>query len=431
MIRIMLLLLGREIIQRHWKPLLAMGLIWFVAGLSVVIDALDGKTVIPSHAFGYFLLPEALVCLLAVFGSRGTARQMRLVQAVALLSLALLILSATPASNFILAMVFGLCFLVDGSVRIGSAYVVRYPNWKLGMAGGIAEVFLAIATLQPWPTWYEGTVGCNVGAVMMLSSIGIIHIAIRIRKLEAGAPISTLFSSSTFLFVLDHDYPADEVERGDVIVHVWTPTGLANTPLRQRAINRYIAAVDHNGAISTGHAALEMQPNVYISHYPAVEIDRSPEDFGRILRATADNNVPGRFQPSYAEEAADWCESTVKVTIKNADIKKMTAFWEHYSKDNTYNLTNRNCSSSVARALDAAFEGVFRDRRWPILSILGAISYPELWAAGLMRQRAETMAWTPGLVLDYARALSAVIDPPDMTWRRLVYRRQYSKAPDS
>ncbi len=36
---------------------------------------------------------------------------------------------------------------------------------------------------------------------------------------------------------------------------------------------------------------------------------------------------------------------------------------------------------------------------------------PELWLAAQIRKRAKTMAWTPGLVRDYARALSLLVDP--------------------
>ncbi|MCX2699453.1 HdeD family acid-resistance protein, partial [Ochrobactrum chromiisoli] len=385
MIRIILILLGREIIQRHWKILLITGGVWLLLGTFIAIDALDGKTVIPSRFFGYFLLPEAIVGLLAAAGSQGTARRMRVVQGVALFSVALLIISATPASHFTLAMVLGFCFLVDGSVRIGSAWVVRYPRWRLGLIGGIAEVCIAIATLQPWPTWYAGTVAFNVGAVMILTSLGILNIATRLRRLEEGAAISSIFNRNQFW---NKPVSSPLNYRSELIVHVWTPTGLAMTPLHQRAINRYIAAVDTNGVISTGHAALEMTPNVYISHYPAVEIDRSPDEFTRTLRATADNNVPGRFLPSYQQESAEWCQSTVQVVIKNIDASRLNAFWQHYSADNTYNLTNRNCSSAVADALDAALEGVYRDHNWPIMTALRAIIYPELWAAGLMRKRA-------------------------------------------
>ncbi|SPL62464.1 HdeD family acid-resistance protein [Ochrobactrum soli] len=428
MIRIVLILLGREIIQRHWKILLITGGVWLLLGTFIAIDALDGKTIIPSRFFGYFLLPEAAVGLLAAAFSQGTARRMRVVQGIALFAVALLILSATPASHFTLAMVLGFCFLVDGSVRIGSAWVVRYPRWRLGLMGGIAEVCIAVATLQPWPTWYAGTVAFNVGAVMILTSLGILNIATRVRRLEEGASISSIFNRNPLWNKPDSSSLAHSANRSELIVHVWTPTGQVMTPLHQRAINRYIAAVDTNGVISTGHAALEMAPHVYISHYPAVEIDRSPDEFTRTLRATADNNVPGRFLPSYQEESAEWCQSTVQVVIKNIDASRLNAFWQHYSADNTYNLTNRNCSSAVADALDAALEGVYRDHNWPIMTALRAIIYPELWAAGLMRKRAESMAWTPGLVLDYARALSALVDPPKsfLTFPKLRLLKKYA-----
>lgn len=418
MIRILFLFLGREIIRRHWKTLFIIGIFWFVLGIAIIIDALDGETLLHPHTFAYFLLPEAAVSLFAAAGSDGTARKMRIVQGIALLAVALLIFTSSAASNFLLALVFGLCFLVDGSMRIASAWVVRYPRWKIGIFGGVFELLLAIATLQPWPTWYEGTVGANVGAVIVLSSLGIIHVAWRIHSLEAGAPLSRLFGRSSLLSAISTHQNTEQTttKRGQLIVHVWTPTGTAMTPLRQRAISRYIAAVDADGVISTGHAALELAPDVYISHYPAVEIDRSPNEFSRTLRATADNNIEGRYLPDYQSEAAGWCDSTVQVIIKNIDEDKLRAFWNSYKSDNTYNLTNRNCSSVVADALDAALEGVYRHKRWPVFSALRAIVYPELWAASLMRKRAETMAWTPGLVLDYARALSAIVDPKPGFW---------------
>ncbi|MDM7851265.1 HdeD family acid-resistance protein [Pseudochrobactrum kiredjianiae] len=418
MIRILFLFLGREIILRHWKTLFIIGVCWFLLGLGVFIDALDGDTYLHPHTFAYFLLPEAAISLLAAAGSDGTAKQMRIVQGIALLAVSVLIFTSSAATNFLLALVFGLCFLIDGTMRIASAWVVRFPRWKLGIAGGIFELILAIATLQPWPTWYEGTVGANVGAVLILSSLGIIHVAWRIHSLEAGAPLSRLFGRSSLLSAITthHHQPQATTKRGELIVHVWTPTGTAMTPLRQRAISRYIAAVDADGVISTGHAALELQPDLYISHYPAVEIDRSPNEFSRTLRATADNNIEGRYLPDYRSEADGWCESTVQVIIKNIDEDKLRAFWSTYKADNTYNLTNRNCSSVVADALDAALEGVYRHKRWPVFSAIRAIIYPELWAASLIRKRAESMAWTPGLVLDYARALSAIVDPKPGFW---------------
>lgn len=429
MIRILFLLLGREIIQRHWRTLLVISTLWIIGGSLIVIDALDGKTLIPTRIFGYFLLPEAVLCLFAAIASQGTARRMRIVQGVALLGVGLLIVSATPASNFALAMLFGLCFLIDGTVRIGSAWVVRYPRWRIGLIGGIVEVLIAIGTLQPWPTWYAGTVGVNVGAVLILTGIGLMSIAFRIKRLEPDASLTSILSRNPFNQRAAQLYRKRTARnRKSLIVHVWTPTGTAMTTLRQRAINRYIAAVDTNGVISTGHSALEMAPDLYISHYPAAEIDRNPDQFSRTLRATADNNVSGRFLPSYEFESSDWCPSTVQVEIKNIDAARLRRFWKHYRANDTYNLTNRNCSSAVADALDAALEGVYREHRWPVFKALQAVVFPELWAAGLMRKRAESMAWTPGLVLDYARALSALVDHSERPTAKQSFRlvKKYS-----
>ncbi|MFM9597898.1 hypothetical protein ACKI1O_52455, partial [Streptomyces scabiei] len=82
---------------------------------------------------------------------------------------------------------------------------------------------------------------------------------------------------------------------------------------------------------------------------PAVEISRSPDEFTRQLRATPNNNVPGIFQPDYQTESRKWCPSTRKVRIRNYSEARLTAFWEKYRQNESYNLTHRNCSSSVAR----------------------------------------------------------------------------------
>jgi hypothetical protein len=219
-------------------------------------------------------------------------------------------------------------------------------------------------------------------------------------------------------------------------VHVWTPVGSAKGEARRQLIvDRYIAAVDRNGVISTGHAALESPEGIYISLYPGVEIDRSPDDFARLLRATRENDVPGLFQPDYPTESKAWCPSTVQVRIRNYDPARLRRFWDTYRQDTTYNLTYRNCSSSVSRALEAAIEGASA-RVWGRLGgwrpFLRVIATPELWVAAQLRKRAATMAWTPGLTLDYARALSMLADPRPSGWvkmtrlalRRMLHSRQ-------
>ncbi|MGB9330458.1 MAG: hypothetical protein WCB10_06795 [Steroidobacteraceae bacterium] len=49
-----------------------------------------------------------------------------------------------------------------------------------------------------------------------------------------------------------------------------------------------------------------------------------------------------------------------------------------------------------------------------IAPFLRSLCNPELWVASQLRKYAEAMAWTPGLVLDYARALRVAINPPPL-----------------
>jgi hypothetical protein len=60
--------------------------------------------------------------------------------------------------------------------------------------------------------------------------------------------------------VVEWDGPPTDDEKA-LTVHVWTPVGSAPGETTPRpVINRYIAAVDRDGIISTGHAALESLP---------------------------------------------------------------------------------------------------------------------------------------------------------------------------
>ena len=245
----------------------------------------------------------------------------------------------------------------------------------------------------------------------MVSATGLCGLALRIHRLPPGLPISAVLTRG---WPSESDaeaapVPETSVERqpGTVTVHIWTPTG-ALAPV---GIRRYVASFDENGRVSTGHAALEAPPGTYISHYPAVEISRT-ENFAQILRATPDNDVAGQFQPSYEEETADWCPSTQRVRLAGLDIRAIGAFWKAYRRDTTYNLTNRNCSSGVAKALDAGLEGMFEAEARSPYFLMRLLFLPELWVAGVLRRRAAAMAWTPGIVLDYARALRHVIILP-------------------
>jgi hypothetical protein len=255
---------------------------------------------------------------------------------------------------------------------------------------------------------------------IFLSGCGLLRQAARLKRLPDHAALSLWLAHGLQSAEKELEPLSIAPPIGDLIVHVWTPTGSVGDAVPQPLVDRYIAAVDAKGVVSTGHAALECPPDTYVSHYPAVEIDRSGDDFTRVLRATVDNDVAGKFQPSYAIEAAGWCNSTVQVRFERYDHGRLLAFWQRYRQDATYNLTNRNCSSSVAHCLEAALEGALASSGAGPRDFMRAMLNPELWVAAQLRKRAEAMAWTPGLVLDYARALNAAIQPSPWGWYTLI-----------
>ncbi|WCM20821.1 DUF308 domain-containing protein [Paraburkholderia bryophila] len=466
MVRLVMILLGVDYLRTRWRALQLIGWVSLLLGVVVFVDALDSALYFPITPFALLLLLEGLATLAVAWTGMGGQRTLRYVKGFAFCCAAALILAGHHHGNFILSMIFGTLFLADGLLQIVSARVVRYRTWRFAMIGGGVEIALAVFFYQPYPTHYVGTVPYCLGLGLIFGGWNMILLSTRVRRLVSNPAVavdeaaasdnavntanatSTSSTSSTASTAstasttptsrpavpprtrtLEWDGPPG-TEEAALTVHVWTPVGTAKSEARRQPIvDRYIAAVDRNGVISTGHAALESPEGIYISLYPGVEIDRSPDDFARLLRATRENDVPGVFQPDYPTESKAWCPSTVQVRIRNYDPVRLRRFWERYREDATYNLTYRNCSSSVSRALEAAIEGasarVWGDRGgWrPFLRV---IATPELWVAAQLRKRAATMAWTPGLTLDYARALSMLADPRPSGWvtmARIAVRR--------
>ncbi|MDP4005695.1 DUF4105 domain-containing protein [Methylobacterium sp. NEAU K] len=396
-------LVGREVVRRHVHLILAAGLVLAGLGVAVMIDAFAGAVHIPERWFGLLLLADGMGSLGAGMVAAGAARRLRIFKGLFLSLAAILIMMASASSFFLLAMLFGTAFLVDGAIRIILAYLLTFSGWRTSAALGALSVAFGLFHLQPWPTWYVGTVGYCIGMFLILNGARLALAGLRTRR-TAPEP--------------DAAPAADASE--SLTVYVWTPTGQATTPARQRLIRRYVASVDVRGRFSTGHAALEQGGDLYVSHYPAVEIDRSRANLRSSLRAGPENDVPGRFLPSHRDEVADWCEATVAVTLHGVDAGRLRRFWDVYRRDTTYNFISRNCSTTVAHALDVAVEGAFNRSGHPWQSLAKALTSPEFWAAALLRNGARSMTWTPGLVLDYARALSALIDPvspvPSIAW---------------
>lgn len=423
MIQLALLLSGFHHMKANARYLLCLSLFWTATGAGIFIDGLDGQTYFPVNIFGALLLIESIVTLSVSSTGTGAQKNVLFFKGIVFLFCAVVILINHKYSNLLLSLIFGFAYILTGFFSLLSAWVIRFPGWRKSSVIGLMYITFSIILFA----LYHSAVSLFLGFTMTLSGISGLIVARRASRMSPTAGIYQMMQPAGLQGSLVTEMHDDCAPVGrfrealPLIIHVWTPEGTADAPTIPRpVINRYIAAVDETGVISAGHAAAEIPGELYISLYPEQDIDRSPSEFLRLLRASVDNDVPGRYLEDYATEASEWRDSDRRVVFAQYNKPALTLFWRNYRRTERYNLTYRNCSSSVAYALEAALEGVLADRPFR-RTFLRVCLMPELWIAAHLRRRALNMAWTPGLVLDYARALRAVVHPVPEAWhQRLV-----------
>jgi uncharacterized membrane protein HdeD (DUF308 family) len=431
-IRLLLLFLGTGAVRRAWGVLVACGVSLALLGLVIFADALRGAQYFPTRVFGWVLVVEGLVVLIAALNCDGLRRRTFYVRSLVLVIVGLVTIDPHRISFVILAMLFGTAVFIDAVLRVTTALLLRFPLWKSYLMLALLELAFAIFLLEPWPMNYVATVPYCVGVWLVVSGLSLCRVGSELRVLPEHALLQALFSRGWTSL----QEPPWAGPRETLTVHVWSARDVAEDPRSLPLVDRYVAAIDAKGVVAMGHAALEILPDVYVSHYPAVEIERSPGAFLTTIRATAENDVPGHFLPSYPVEVAGWCESTHRITLEGINGDRARAFWRTYRKDATYNLTKRNCSTAVVNVLETALEGAFGVPRPRWRELARALISPELWIASQLRSRGESWTWTPGLVRDYAEALSCVLRPPPVAWMTLAssaaatYRRARKGAAD-
>ncbi|WP_312240208.1 hypothetical protein [Pantoea sp.] len=425
MVKLIFLLTGAQVLKARWPWLAIGGLLLIVLGLLIFKDiADDGLLSVPLDTLAIFLILEGLVQIaVAIIGGLRISQE-TLLKGLSFLFIAFLIFNLPSDNNDVSAILFGIAFFTDGLLRILSSVVLRGLRWHKRCLLGIAELLLSIVILSDWPFHHHIGVPLCFALMLLSSGITLMLMARQVWQLTAESSVTSLklyHASGLRKWHGSHyrhpPFP-DQPPELPLTVYVWTPVGSATVRNRYPLIDRYIAAVDQHGVISTGHAALAMPPACYISHYPLKEIERDASRFRAILRAGEDNDVAGRFLPSLQEEVANWCQPDQQVAFPGYNPAALRYFWQSYSADSTYNLTSRNCSSTVIQAVDVAVEGILARRPFAGLHLLAD---PNFWLLGLVRGRAEEMTWTPGLVLDYVRLLKRVIEPQHSgSWLRRI-----------
>ncbi|WP_431222617.1 HdeD family acid-resistance protein [Serratia sp. L9] len=401
MIQLIILLLGSQALHSQRRVLSLFGGFWMAVGLLMLFDVLqDGRSVLALDALAVMLVLEGIVAISVALMIGATASRPVLLKGVGFLFLAFLMWDVPADDNIVATLVFGTALLLDGAVRIASSTIIQHSRWKIVALAGGFEIILSLVIFIGWPVPHRMTMPFCVGIMIMLSGWALLRMAKRLKHFSLNQ---------------SQQQPAITDEAQPLTVHVWTPVAAATDAQRRYIVDRYIAAVDGKGSISTGHASLSLAPDVYISHYPLNDISHSVQGFRALLHAGEQNNVPGRFLPGLQQEIADWCPPDKKIHFRSYNPAALRDFWLRYRQNTTYNLTRRNCSTAVILALDSALEGVLGGKNlwWRFLSL---VLDPNLWMLAILRSRGESMTWTPGLVLDYARMLQQVTERQDQRW---------------
>src|SRR3984957_4067429 len=232
MIRLALLLLGPEFIRARWHVLALIGSLWAALGVGIFLGALDGDVYFPVHVFGYLLILEALVTLIATTSNLGTQTVLRKSRGALFLVVGLLMVNPYRSASFILALLFGVTIGIDGLLRTSAAWVVRFPGWKASLLMGLLELGFAAFMIEPVPNFYAGTVAYCVGISLLFSGLGTLLLALRLRLVPPGTSLTLLFGRSRVadagtaraLLPLPATTPG---EAAPLLVRVWTPAGSA------------------------------------------------------------------------------------------------------------------------------------------------------------------------------------------------------------
>lgn len=437
MLQLAFVLIGARAFQARWYVVAAVGAVLIALAGLLPADDTAWMGILAYGALAFVFVANGLLSLLACTAAgRGAGRSLDLLKAIGFVVLGGLLMLSSSWSWLALAVLLGVALVLDGGTRFATTVVIRFNGWRTVILSCLIEFLIAAVLFVGWPLAAAQAVPLCVSLMLALTGWRILRFGLMFRTLESEAAILNLpiFAARGWYDhapVLVGEDPPPDPGQAPMVVHIWTPLGTAEGGERRLVVDRYIAAVDKNGVMSTGHSSLEAPPHVYISHYPAEELDRAAGDWMSMIRSTSQNDAPGRFLNSYQEEVADWCPAEHHIRFTRYSMRRLRAFWVGYRQNSTYNLSDRNCSTVVVAALDAALEGSMASRH-PWLALLRLLANPDLWVASIFRARAAAGSWTPGFVLDYAYALARLVERPDISWgtrlKGFLTRRDRSEA---
>jgi uncharacterized membrane protein HdeD (DUF308 family) len=439
-VKLALLLLGPTRLNASWAWTAVLGVALATFGGFMTAEALDHESMFSIDMLGDLLLViGAIRAVLAYTSPWDHGSPGRWLQAALLITLGIVATidpnDADSVDLFALSIVFALL----GVSKIAFSLVGFYPRWGFVFADGCLNFGMGYLLFHDWKRDVYWMAPLLFGVGLMLMGVSTLSTAWRLRRScrlyeRSGDAMCALdyflrqHVSARYRQVFARLPPLKQhVEErtaspssdsdAELRVHVWLPLESADHKIESTIpiFSAYVVVQDAAGCLSVGHAALEADPKVYISHYDRAEYEKTVRgdheiDTGgdSLLSHTQPHDEEGAFFESHQKEVACWMPPNRTLKMPRHNSRLLQTYWDYYRRDSTYNLAQRNCSVSVVLALDVALLGCLRGPRtgWRFIRLL---LNRNLWWAAFLRRRAEDLVWTPALVHDYATALFRAI----------------------
>jgi uncharacterized membrane protein HdeD (DUF308 family) len=417
-----MLLLGPGNLHRNRWYITALGAVLFVTGLFIIIDASDTVTLIALEAFGWVMVVMGLAKMaFSLLAGGGGMPSLFGFQGLVLVLIGIAVADFPQQSENAVPWLFGLALLLNGLYQTLSALIIRYPNWGWFLASGVAHLMFGGMLFLEWKEAVNWVVPIFLGAGFILMGLTTLRAALRLsRDLRYSGSGTDWMAVRYFLdfhvagrfrkqyLSTDPQMPPRINDtHDDLLVHIWTPTTVAKVDSASNPVSRYVVARDPDGKFTVGHSALEMGPDVYISH-----CDGDPtafENSNEVWKTLRSKDVPGVFLPTFEEEIKTYVQPSATIRFRNFSARQLRTFWSMYRNVTAYNFTNRNCSVAVALALEAALMGSLATNH-RLRTLFYLLTNKDLWVAHFIRWKAREMVWTPGMMLDYVIALHRVVE---------------------
>lgn len=172
-----------EDLRKHWKWLLAIGVVLVLLGLVALADAF-AVTVASMIFFGWVLVIAGIVQAIQAFRHRQSGHLLlHTLNAVLSCVTGLLLLSNPLAGALVATLLLAAYFTVAGIFRIVAAARMHGRGWIL--LSGIVTLLLGIMIWAHWPSSALWIIGMFIGIDLLFSGWSQIMLALVLRRLRA------------------------------------------------------------------------------------------------------------------------------------------------------------------------------------------------------------------------------------------------------